>query len=111
MYKKFGWKSYELIIAVCIAIFVFALGIKNCTYVVNPVIKTQSLSYVYCTGIGVTFGKEYHFLSENGQVLDLTLDPITQKKLELNEDFIEGNYYLVTFESNSNTIIDVKFID
>lgn len=107
-YKKFNWKQYELIFALIVGIVILIFGFKNISYAVNPTIEKINVNYIYQSSSGVIFGREYHFVDKNGNDYDLTMDPITANHIFKNKEFNSDSVYTVTYEKNSNTIVNIE---
>lgn len=106
--KKMKWKPYEFMVVIVACIFLLVLGCKNVNYAINPEIKTISVNYNYQSSNGVIFGREYHFVDEKDNSYDLTMDPITTRKIFLNKDFNKKTKYIIKYEKKSNVIIYIE---
>lgn len=111
MYKKFGWKLFELLITACFALFILGWGVKDLYYISNPQIENKTLQYLYNNQEGVVFGRTYYFQDSNGTVYDLVIDPITWRKVVKSvgiNDFEKDNVYAISFEEQSRVVLKVE---
>lgn len=108
-YKKLNWKSYEFYLALICSAVILIFGLVNGIYAINPKIEQINANYIYVSSNGVVFGREYHFQDSNGNSYDLTMDPITTRKVLKGEELNDKTTYLITYEKRSNTIIDITY--
>lgn len=106
-YKKLNWKSIELSSAILVCLVVMVFGFINISHAINPNIQQVTANYVYQSKTGVVFGREYHFVDKDDNYYDLTMDPITYNKLLDGVDFNENILYTISYETKSNTIVDI----
>lgn len=107
-YKKFNWKKYELIFAWVVGIVILIGGLANMSYSVNPTIEIINVNYIYQSSNFVIFGREYHFTDINGNVYDLTMNPITTRYIFKNKEFNADTVYTITYEKSSKTIVNIE---
>jgi|GEM_PF-1822278 hypothetical protein len=110
-YKKLNWKTVELSATVLICLIMFVFGLTNVSRAVNPDIQQATVNFVYQSQNGVMFGREYHFIDENDNDYDLTMDPITSGKLLGDNDFDDNTIYTITYEAKSKTIVGIDADD
>lgn len=89
----------------------FVFGLINVSRAVNPDIQQATVNFVYQSQNGVMFGREYHFVDENDNDYDLTMDPITSGKLLGDNDFDDNTIYTITYEAKSKTIVGIDVGD
>lgn len=106
-YKNLNWKAYEFAFVLVIGLVLIIMGIKNINYVVNPQIEKVEVEFIYQSSYGVIFGREYHFEDSEGNIYNLTMDPITKRKIFKDKEFSKNSNYTITFEKKSETIIAI----
>ena len=57
---------------------------------------------------GEAEGREYHFVDEKDNSYDLTMDPITSRKLLGDIDFDKDTIYTIIYEAKSETIVGIN---
>ena len=106
--KKF--KKWEKIISLCLAVLLVLLaGGSTLKSLVSPDIKTIVGTYDSeireSTGLS-PLQMEYCFVSENEKIY-LDLDAISRKIMSDN-DFIKGEEYTISYETESNLIVEIS---
>ena len=62
----------------------------------------------FSRNILLCFGREYHFFDEKDNSYDLTMDPITSRKLLGDNDFDKDTIYTIIYETKSETIVGIN---
>ena len=106
-YKKLNWKAYEFAFVLVVGLVLIIMGIKNSNYAVNPQIEKVEVEFIYQSCYGVIFGREYHFEDSECNIYNLTMDPITTRKIFKDKEFSKNSNYTITFEKKSETIIAI----
>ena len=106
--KKF--KKWEKIISLCLAVLLVLLaGGSTLKSLVSPDIKTIVGTYDSeireSTGLS-PLQMEYCFVSENEKIY-LDLDAIS-RKIMFDNDFIKGEEYTISYETESNLIVEIS---
>jgi len=107
-YKKLNWKSMELSATILVCLIIMVFGFINISHAANPNIQKADVYYTYQSSNGVVFGREYHFKDRDGNVLDLTMDPITTRKIFKGKEFDKKTEYTITYEKKSEAIVDIQ---
>lgn len=103
--KKSNKESSAAIgIAIVLIIYAGVCGVKA----MNPHYETITASYVYQTGNGEIFGRQYNFKDSSGNVYTLSMDPITYRKIFRGKEFKEEESYIITYETKSETIVGIE---
>lgn len=110
-YKKLNWKQYELCFISIIAIVLLVFGSINISHAINPNIQKANVYYIYQSSNGVIFGREYHFEDIDGNALDLTMDPVTTRKIFKGKEFNKETLYTIAFEKESEAIVSIQGSD
>ena len=108
MRKKGIWKNCEYIIVILVSLFILFFGIKNFVYAVNPKIEHTYLKYQYSTNSGEIFGHNYYFVDNQGNDYDLTMDPISERKIVADKELNKESYYYIGYEKRSNVITSIR---
>ena len=106
--KKF--KKWEKITSLCLAVLLVLLaGGSTLKSLVSPDIKTIVGTYDSeireSTGLS-PLQMEYCFVSENEKIY-LDLDAIS-RKIMFDNDFIKGEEYTISYETESNLIVEIS---
>lgn len=107
-YRRLDWKKFEFGFVIIIGIVLLFYGCINVTYAIKPEIKQVNVSYNYQSSNGVIFGREYHFVDKNGNFYDLTMDPITSRKIFEKKEFNKATEYTITYEEKSQSIVGIE---
>lgn len=97
----------EFYIAILLSLVIIIAGGINATRAVNPHYETISASYVYQSNNEI-FGKQYNFKDYNGEIVTLSMDPITYRHIFKGKSFEKNKAYTITFDSKSKTIVGIK---
>ena len=108
MVKKRIWKNYEFAFAVLVALFIAVLGIKSFVFAVNPKIEYADLQYQYSSSSGEIFGSTYYFADREGNDYELTMDPVTNRKILAGKELKKNSYYNVGYDKRTNTITSIQ---
>lgn len=101
-------KKIEFYFAIFLSLFVIVLGSVNATQAINPNYETVNASYISQTPSGEIFGRKYLFKDATGKCYDLSMDPITYKKIFSGKSFYKNKKYTITYETKSETIVGIK---
>lgn len=107
-YKKLNWKQFELYFAILCSVVLLVFGCININHAIKPNIQRVNVNYSYQSSNGIIFGRELHFIDKEGNVYDLTMDPVTNQKIFKGKEFEKNIVYTVTYEKNSNAIVEIK---
>lgn len=107
-YRELNWKQLDVIFCSVISIGLMIVGLVNVSHAIKPDIDTIKVKYIYQSKQGIVFGREYHFVDAEGNYYDLTMDPITYRKIFSGQDFYEDETYSITYEKKSDTIVGIK---
>lgn len=101
-------EKIEFYIAILLSVVIIVLGGVNISQAINPNYETVKASYVNQTPKGEIFGRKYSFKDASGKYYDLSMDPITYRKIFLGKDFVKNKNYVITYETKSETIVGIK---
>ena len=107
-YKKLSWNTSELSATILICLIIFVFGLNTISHAIKPNIQQITVNYSYQSKSGVVFGREYHFVDEKDNSYDLTMEPITTRKIFQNKDFNKKTKYIIKYEKKSNVIIYIE---
>lgn len=107
-YKKLSWNTSELFATILICLIIFVFGLNTISHAIKPNIQQITVNYSYQSKSGVVFGREYHFVDEKDNSYDLTMDPITSRKLLGDNDFDKDTIYTIIYEAKSETIVGIN---
>lgn len=101
-------KKTEFYIAILLSVAIIVLGGVNISQAINPNYETINVSYISQTPKGEVFGRKYSFKDASGKYYDLSMDPITYRKIFLGKDFEKNKNYVITYETKSETIVGIE---
>lgn len=91
-----------------LSVAIIVLGGVNVSQAINPNYETINVSYISQTPRGEIFGRKYLFRDYNGECYDLSMDPITYRKIFYGKDFEKNKNYTITYETKTETIVGIK---
>ena len=100
-HKKLKWKVQELSVTALICLGVMVFGLIDISHAIKPNIQQITVHYVSESKFG------YHFIDENENNYDLTMDSITYGKLLDGAELDKDTLYTITYEEKSDTIIGI----